>query len=60
MDFVIENKVIHIDYINIDKILFNYYSIDLELLFSKSPFINQVLNCTYFHYEYYRTPMSSV
>jgi len=39
MDFTIEETTIHIDYVNIDKIKVNYYMIDLEILFSKTPFL---------------------
>eukprot|EP00347_Sterkiella_histriomuscorum_P021579 403333486 len=40
LDFVIENKVLQIDYNNIENIRINYYQIDLEILFSKTPFLN--------------------
>lgn len=41
MDFTVDNntKAIIIDYINVAKIRVNYYLIDLEILFSKTPFI---------------------
>lgn len=42
MDFTIEHKTIHIDYVNIDNVKINYYIIDLEVLFSKTPFLTQV------------------
>lgn len=42
MDFIIEDKTIHIDYVNIDGVRINYYMIDLEVLFSKTPFLNSV------------------
>jgi len=44
LDFVVEDQVIHIDYINIDRVTINYYIIDLEILFSKTPFLNQKSN----------------
>jgi len=42
MDFTIDTstKTLHIDYINVSKIKVNYYLIDLEILFSKTPFIS--------------------
>lgn len=43
MDYTIENKTINIDYLNIDLVIIKYYIIDLELLFSKSPFLNSVI-----------------
>lgn len=44
MDFTIDasTKTLHIDYINVSKIKVNYYLIDLEILFSKTPFISSV------------------
>lgn len=44
MDFTIENEIIHIDYVNVGKVKINYYLIDLEILFSKTPFLNQDTN----------------
>ncbi len=42
MDFTIDSqsKSILIDYINVGKIKINYFLIDLEILFSKTPFIS--------------------
>lgn len=42
MDFTIDNqtKTIIIDYINVEKVKINYYLIDLEIMFSKTPFIS--------------------
>ena len=42
MDFVVDTqtKSLVIDYINISKVKINYYLIDLEILFSKTPFIS--------------------
>ena len=42
MDFTIDNqtKTIIIDYINVAKVKVNYYLIDLEILYSKTPFIS--------------------
>lgn len=44
LDFSIDtqNKALDIDYINIGRITINYYLIDLEILFSKTPFISSV------------------
>ena len=42
MDFIVDasTKSLIIDYINISKVKINYYLIDLEILFSKTPFIS--------------------
>jgi hypothetical protein len=42
MDFTIDNqtKTIIIDYVNVQKVKINYYLIDLEIMFSKTPFIS--------------------
>ena len=42
MDFTIDSqaKSILIDYINVGKVKVNYYLIDLEILYSKTPFIS--------------------
>lgn len=42
MDFTVDtsSKAIIIDYINVEKVKVNYYLIDLEILFSKTPFIS--------------------
>ena len=47
MDFTVDpqTKAIIIDYINVAKVRVNYYLIDLEILFSKTPFINSVGCC---------------
>lgn len=44
MDFTIDTqtKSILIDYINVSNVTANYYLIDLEILFSKTPFISSV------------------
>jgi len=39
MDFTIEEATIHIDYVNMDKVKVSYYILDLEILFSKTPFL---------------------
>ena len=49
MDFTIENKVIQIDYHNVERATINYYLIDLEILFSKTPFLNSVI--AYLHFN---------
>jgi len=41
MDFSIEQKMLALDYVNIDQVKVSYYIIDLETLFSKSPFLSQ-------------------
>ncbi len=41
-EFFVEDKVINIDYQNVDNVEVNYYLIDLELLFSSNPFVNQL------------------
>jgi len=40
----IEYKKIHINYTNIERIFVKFYLIDLEILFSTSPFFKQVNN----------------
>ena len=40
-DFVVEDKRIRIDYQNLADVQINYYLIDLELLFSSSPFVRK-------------------
>lgn len=42
LGFVIENKSLQITYANISKINIKFYFIDLEILFSRRPFIKQV------------------
>jgi len=39
MEFVIEGTTIHIDYANIEAVKASYYMLDLEILFSKTPFL---------------------
>ncbi len=41
LDFRIENRSIYITYKNIEKCRINYYTMDIELLFSKNPFMKQ-------------------
>lgn len=41
-EFVVEDKQIHVDYQNVDTLEVNYYLIDLELLFSSNPFVQQL------------------
>ena len=43
LDFNIEGDSICIDYVNISKVKISYYVIELETLFSKTPFMTQVL-----------------
>lgn len=42
LDFIIEDKALNIDYQNVENVTINYYMIDLEILFSKTPFLNSV------------------
>ena len=44
MDFTVDTqtKSILIDYINVSNVTVSYYLIDLEILFSKTPFISSV------------------
>jgi hypothetical protein len=44
MDFTVDTqtKSIHLDYINVERVKVNFYLIDLEILFSKTPFISSV------------------
>lgn len=37
-DFTVESRQVRIDYQNLDKVRVNYYLMDIELLFSRSPF----------------------
>jgi tetratricopeptide (TPR) repeat protein len=41
LDFEIESRFIKISYKNIEKCRINYYPMDIELLFSKNPFMKQ-------------------
>ncbi len=38
-DLKVEAKKVHLDYQNVDRILVNYYLMDIELLFSRNPFV---------------------
>ena len=40
-EFVIEDKEIKVDFQNVERLQVNYYLIDLELLFSSNPFVQQ-------------------
>lgn len=40
-DFKVEAKKVHLDYQNLDRVLVNYYLMDIELLFSRNPFVQQ-------------------
>jgi len=40
-DFDIEDKTIELRYKNLDKVRVNYYLMDIELLFSRNPFVKQ-------------------
>ncbi len=42
LDFTIENKNLNIIYSSINTITIKFYLIDLEILFSRTPFIQQV------------------
>ena len=41
-DFTVEDKKVLIDFQNVDKVEVNYYLIDLELLFSSNPFVQEL------------------
>ena len=43
-DLLVEAKRVHIDYQNLDRVLVNYYLMDIELLFSRNPFVQQHSN----------------
>jgi hypothetical protein len=43
-DLLVEAKKVHIDYQNLDRVLVNYYLMDIELLFSRNPFVQQHSN----------------
>jgi len=40
LDFIVEGSKMMIDYANVDRVTINYYQIDLEIMFSKSPFMS--------------------
>ncbi len=40
-DFKVESKQVTIDYQNLDEVGVNYYLMDIELLFSRNPFVQQ-------------------
>ncbi len=40
-DFVVEARQARIDYQNLQRIVVNYYEMDVELLFSRNPFVQQ-------------------
>ena len=46
MDVEVEHKSINIEYANLEKVVINYYIIDLEILFSKTPFLTSVRSLT--------------
>ncbi|MBF0502442.1 MAG: hypothetical protein HQM09_20055 [Candidatus Riflebacteria bacterium] len=41
-DFVVENRKIAIQWANLENVRVNYYLMDLELLFSRNPFVQEV------------------
>lgn len=41
VDFVIENKALQLSWQNLDSVQINYYLMDVELLFSRNPFVQQ-------------------
>jgi hypothetical protein len=43
-DLLVEAKKVRIDYQNLDRVLVNYYLMDIELLFSRNPFVQQHSN----------------
>ncbi|MFO7906818.1 MAG: hypothetical protein R6U98_29450 [Pirellulaceae bacterium] len=40
-DFTIEGREIHLNYQNLDAVKVNFYEVDVELLFSRNPFVRQ-------------------
>jgi hypothetical protein len=40
-DLLVESKKVHLDYQNIERVLVNYYLMDIELLFSRNAFVQQ-------------------
>ncbi|HMP18365.1 MAG TPA: hypothetical protein PKD72_15175, partial [Gemmatales bacterium] len=40
-DFTIDARKIHLNWQNLDKLQINYYQMDVELLFSRNPFVQQ-------------------
>jgi hypothetical protein len=48
LELKLENKDLHVTFKNLDKICIKYYEIDLEILFSRSPFLMQ--NTEYFNF----------
>jgi hypothetical protein len=42
LSFKIENKIINLTYSNLDYVVVKFYLIDLEVLFSRTPFLKQV------------------
>ncbi|GAB4271740.1 MAG: hypothetical protein Kow0029_09650 [Candidatus Rifleibacteriota bacterium] len=42
LEFKVENRLIKLNYANINSVKVNYYLMDLELLFSRKPFVQQV------------------
>ncbi|QVL30599.1 hypothetical protein KIH39_17285 [Telmatocola sphagniphila] len=41
LDFTIDNKTINLNWNNLDSVTINYYLMDVELLFSRNPFVQQ-------------------
>lgn len=41
LDFVVESRQVRLDYQNIGEVTVNYYLMDVELLFSRNPFVQQ-------------------
>jgi len=44
LELTIENKSLQIIHSNISSLTIKFYFIDLEILFSRTPFIKQVIN----------------
>ena len=42
MDFEVQGESVTIDYVNVQTVKINYYVTELEILFSKTPFLSQV------------------
>jgi hypothetical protein len=41
LDFTVEQKTLHVSYRNLERCTINYYRMDIELLFSRQPFVQQ-------------------
>jgi len=44
LSFTIKNKACEIEHLNIDSVTIKYYLIDIEVLFSRNPFVESNTN----------------